>query len=158
MASATYGVTLYIREGKTASDNYIRVYNTNNYHQLPSVFLQQSLYHKINLPPTRPTFFPLDHHTFKMSSANSQSGQGQSGQGSSTPASTQPQTESQTETSAGSSGSLQRTGTGVMQQQLGQYYLYASSTQSSTSRSGQAGHGSPAGSQGSQSGASSRGR
>jgi hypothetical protein len=101
-----------------------------------------------------------------MSSSNNQSGQGQS-RGSNDPNPTPSQTETQTQTTTeqypdhaayNSSGSLQRAGAGVMQQQLGQYYLYMSNTQSTTGTSGQAGRGSPARSQGGQSNGSGQGR
>lgn len=117
-----------------------------------------------------PPFFQHLRISCTMSNSNNRQGQqGQGGQGSNTPTPSQQQQHTQSTTEQypdhaayNSAGSLQRAGAGVMQQQLGQYYLYMANAQSGqqgqTGQRNQAGRGSPAGSQGGQSSGSSQGR
>ena len=164
MVHSSCEFSLYKRIQKTTSEHH--KHNIQTHHQT-SLCLDKPLNHTRNHAQHRP-YTPVFYQSlFTMSSSSNQQGQGQAGRGSNTPTSTMPQSETQTQTSAdqypnhatyNSSGSLQRAGAGVMQQQLGQYYLYMSSTQSSAGQQGQAARGSPSGSQGGQSNGSGQGR
>ncbi|KAF2681060.1 hypothetical protein K458DRAFT_85781 [Lentithecium fluviatile CBS 122367] len=161
MATPTYEAILYKRMVYSTQDH--STHTVNNRHRV----LHSSPYKidgRINLHHAQPS--PTLHTSLvTMSSSNNQQGQGQGGRGSNPPTSTTSQSEAQTHTAEqypdhaayNSSGSLQHAGAGMMQQQLGQYYLYMANTQSTGSQSSQAGRGSPAGSQGGQSNGSSRG-
>ncbi|KAF2246640.1 hypothetical protein BU26DRAFT_566992 [Trematosphaeria pertusa] len=115
-----------------------------------------------SLPFSRHFFATL----FTMSSNNQQ---GQSGHDPNTPTSNPPSSQAQSSpgqpsTSGSGQPSLHVSGAGIMQQQLGQYYLYLTNTQSSAGQSGQSGQGSqgsggsPSSSQGGQSSGPGPGR